>query len=100
STCVFYTLSLHDALPIFLEYLEEAYPSPALLPADAIARARVRAMGQMIACDIHPLNNLRVLRYLKHQLGVNDDARTQWYRHWVEDRKSTRLNSSHVSISY
>jgi len=67
-----------------LEYLEEAYPSPALLPADAIARARVRAMGQMIACDIHPLNNLRVLRYLKHQLGVNDDARTQWYRHWVE----------------
>jgi len=66
-----------------LEYLEEQYPSPALLPSSAAARARVRAIGQMIACDIHPLNNLRVLRYLKHTLGVADKARNQWYCHWV-----------------
>lgn len=66
-----------------LEYLEETHPEPALLPADAPGRARVRAIMQAIACDIHPLNNLRVLKYLKHELGVDDDGRNEWYRHWV-----------------
>lgn len=68
-----------------LEYLEETHPEPALLPRDPKARARVRAIAQTIACDIHPLNNLRVLRYLKHTLGVSEDAKNAWYRHWVED---------------
>ncbi|RTZ42561.1 maleylacetoacetate isomerase [Candidimonas sp. SYP-B2681] len=68
-----------------LEYLEETHPEPALLPADAKERARVRAIAQFIACDIHPLNNLRVLKYLKHELGVDEDAKNAWYRHWVED---------------
>lgn len=67
-----------------LEYLEETRPQPALLPADAQGRARVRAIAQLIACDIHPLNNLRVLRYLKHNLNVDDAARDEWYRHWVD----------------
>ena len=67
-----------------LEYLEEAHPQPALLPADAKGRARVRAIAQTIACDIHPLNNLRVLRYLKHDLNVDDASRDEWYRHWVK----------------
>lgn len=67
-----------------LEYLEEAYPLPALLPADAFGRARVRAISQTIACDIHPLNNLRVLKYLKHDLHISEQAKNTWYRHWVE----------------
>ena len=68
-----------------IEYLEETHPQPALLPADPIGRARVRALAQTIACDIHPLNNLRVLKYLKHELGVDEDAKAAWYRHWVEE---------------
>lgn len=67
-----------------LEYLEETRPEPALLPPDAQGRARVRAIAQTIACDIHPLNNLRVLKYLKHTLGVDEAAKDAWYRHWVE----------------
>jgi maleylpyruvate isomerase len=66
-----------------LEYLEETRPHPALLPTDPLGRARVRALAQLIACDIHPLNNLRVLRYLKRELGVGDEARDDWYRHWT-----------------
>lgn len=66
-----------------LEYLEETYPLPALLPSGAQDRARVRAIAQTIACDIHPLNNLRVLRYLKHELKADEEARNAWYRHWV-----------------
>lgn len=66
-----------------LEYLEETGPGPALLPADPQGRARVRAIAQTIACDIHPLNNLRVLRYLKQSLNVDDETRNEWYRHWV-----------------
>ncbi len=66
-----------------LEYLEETHPEPALLPAGARARARVRAIAQFIACDIHPLNNLRVLKYLKHTLEADEEARNAWYRHWV-----------------
>lgn len=66
-----------------IEYLEETHPAPALLPADALGRAHVRALAQMVACEIHPLNNLRVLKYLKHQLQVDDAAKDAWYRHWV-----------------
>lgn len=66
-----------------LEYLEETHPEPALLPADAAGRARVRAIAQTIACDIHPLNNLRVLKHLKRGLGVDEDAKNAWYKHWI-----------------
>jgi maleylacetoacetate isomerase/maleylpyruvate isomerase len=67
-----------------IEYLEETHPQPPLLPADAAGRARVRALALSIACEIHPLNNLRVLNYLTKTLGVSEDARNAWYRHWVE----------------
>ncbi|GIZ13275.1 maleylacetoacetate isomerase [Pseudomonas sp. NCCP-436] len=66
-----------------LEYLDEAYPEPALLPAAPWARAQVRSLALHIACDVHPLNNLRVLQYLSTQLSVDETARTDWYRHWV-----------------
>jgi maleylpyruvate isomerase len=68
-----------------LEYLEETHPDVPLLPVDPLGRARVRELAQMIACDIHPLNNLRVLRYLVHTLGVADEAKNEWYRHWVSE---------------
>lgn len=68
-----------------LEYLDETHPAPALLPADPGGRARVRAIAQTIACDIHPINNLRVLRYLVHTLGITPEQKTAWYRHWVMD---------------
>jgi len=74
--------SLGQSLAI-IEYLDEQYPGIALLPGDARGRARVRSIAQTIACDIHPLNNLRVLQYLKHTLAVGDQARDAWYRHWV-----------------
>jgi maleylacetoacetate isomerase len=67
-----------------LEYLDEVHPEPPLLPADPPGRARVRALAQDIACEIHPLNNLRVLRYLVRDLGVSDEAKNGWYCHWVE----------------
>ena len=67
-----------------IEYLDETHPLPPLLPADALGRARVRALAQDIACEIHPLNNLRVLRYLTHDLKVSEDDKNRWYRHWVE----------------
>ena len=66
-----------------MEYLDEVQPEPALLPADAIGRARVRALAQAIACDIHPVNNLRVLQYLSQQLGISAEQKDAWYRHWV-----------------
>lgn len=66
-----------------MEYLDEACPEPPLMPADALARARVRALMQIVACDIHPLDNLRVLKYLVHALGVSHEAKDMWYRHWV-----------------
>ena len=76
------TLVLSQSMAI-LEYLEDAYPAVALLPKDAIGRARVRELAQIVACDIHPLNNLRVLNYLVKHLGQSDDAKADWYRHWV-----------------
>ena len=66
-----------------MEYLDEVQPEPALLPADAIGRARVRALAQAIACDLHPVNNLRVLQYLSQQLGISAEQKDAWYRHWV-----------------
>ncbi len=66
-----------------LEYLEEKYPQPPLLPTSAEDRARVRSLAQLIACDIHPLNNRRVLVYLKRQLGLGQEQRHAWCKHWI-----------------
>jgi maleylacetoacetate isomerase/maleylpyruvate isomerase len=66
-----------------IEYLEELYPEPALLPHDPAGRAHVRALSQSIACEIHPLNNQRVLKYLVRELKIGDEAKNSWYRHWV-----------------
>lgn len=66
-----------------IEYLDEQYPEPSLLPGSAIDRAHIRALAQMVACDIHPLNNARVLQYLGSELKVDAEARNRWYRHWV-----------------
>lgn len=70
--------------PAILEYLEEAYPKPPLLPRDRVARARVRALAMAVGCDIHPLNNLRVLKYLTGEIGLSDPQMRQWYAHWVQ----------------
>jgi len=67
-----------------MEYLDETHPTPALLPPDAAGRARVRALSQAIACEIHPVNNLRILKYLSATLKVDEDTKNTWYRHWVE----------------
>ncbi|MFJ3048024.1 maleylacetoacetate isomerase [Herbaspirillum chlorophenolicum] len=67
-----------------LEYLEERFPMPSLLPGDPVQRAHIRELSLAIACEIHPLNNLRVLRYLKHQLGVDDDKKNEWIQHWIK----------------
>lgn len=74
-------LRLSQSMAI-IEYLDEKYPQPALLPADAAGRARVRALAQSIACEIHPLNNLRVLKYLTKEMQVQEDVKNTWYRHW------------------
>ena len=66
-----------------MEYLEELQPTPALLPTTPLARARVRALAQMVACEIHPLNNPRVLKYLTGTLHADEDAKNAWYHHWV-----------------
>lgn len=68
-----------------IEYLDETHPTPPLLPADPLGRARVRALAQSVACDIHPLNNLRVLKYLVRELKVTDEAKNGWYRHWCRE---------------
>jgi len=67
-----------------LEYLDERHPEPPLLPSDAAGRARVRAIASAIACDIHPLNNLRVLKYLVGELAASEAQKLTWYRHWTE----------------
>ena len=65
-----------------MEYLDDVQPAPALLPPDTLGKARVRALAQSIACEIHPLNNLRVLKYLSKELGVAEAAKNAWYAHW------------------
>ena len=93
----FRQLNPHSLLPVLedgehritqslaiIEYLDEVYPDPPLLPRGAAERARVRALAESVACEIHPLNNLRVLNYLSHELGVSSEAKTRWYQHWVE----------------
>ncbi len=68
-----------------LDYLEETHPEPPILPADPAGRAHVRALAQVIGCEIHPLNNLRVLKYLKGTLGLDQAAHDRWYCHWVTE---------------
>ncbi|MEO9190368.1 MAG: maleylacetoacetate isomerase, partial [Acetobacteraceae bacterium] len=68
-----------------IEWLEETHPTPPLLPRDPVACAHVRAIALTIACDIHPLNNLRVLRYLKDGMGLDQPARDGWYAHWIAE---------------
>lgn len=67
------------------EYLDEVHPQPAILPVDALARARVRELAQLVACDMHPLNNLRVLKYLVNKLGADEAEKLAWYRHWISE---------------
>ncbi|HUR89378.1 MAG TPA: maleylacetoacetate isomerase [Ramlibacter sp.] len=86
-----------------IEYLDETHPEPPLLPRDALGRQKVRALSQLIACEIHPLNNTRVLRYLTHDLKLDEEIRATWYRHWVRDgleayeRELARLPASRFS---
>ena len=68
-----------------IEYLDETTPDPPLLPRDALGRARVRMLAQMIACDIHPVNNLRVLTSLRNLFGASDQDVVNWFRHWVNE---------------
>jgi maleylacetoacetate isomerase len=74
---------IHQSLAI-LEYLEQVYPKCPLLPKEPISIAKVKSFCLEIACEIHPLNNLRVLKYLKADLGIDDIQKTQWYFHWLE----------------
>lgn len=75
---------LNQSLAI-IEYLDEKHANPALLPKESKALARVRSLSYLVACEIHPLNNLRVLQHLKRALGQNEDQINAWYRHWIGD---------------
>jgi maleylacetoacetate isomerase len=75
---------LNQSLAI-IEYLDEVHPNPALLPREAKAKARVRSLSELVACEIHPLNNLRVLQHLKRALGQSEEEVNAWYRHWIGD---------------
>lgn len=68
-----------------IEYLDETQPNPPLLPRDAAGRARVRSLSLLVACEIHPLNNLRTLQYLRSHLGQDEEGVKRWYRHWIQD---------------
>jgi len=68
-----------------IEYLDEVHPLPRLLPSDPVARAKVRALAQLVACDIHPLNNVGPLRYLKNEFGLDQARIDAWYHHWVKE---------------
>jgi maleylacetoacetate isomerase len=92
-------LVLTESLAI-LEYLEETHPEPPLLPASPAERARVRSLAQIVACDIHPINNLRVLGYLRSPCGLSEDAIRVWYNHWLKEGFSaleSRLSSERSS---
>ena len=101
--------SLTQSLAI-IEYLEEEHPLPPLLPREAAERAWVRAFALSIACDIHPINNLRVLKYLQ-AMGIDEPRRDEWYRHWVRegfgalesqlgDRPGTYCCGENVTLAY
>ena len=75
---------LNQSLAI-IEYLEETRPAPPLLPKDPLGRARVRSLALLVACEIHPLNNLRTLQHLRKQLGQDEEQIMSWYRHWIAD---------------
>ena len=77
-------LHLAQSLAI-IEYLDEIHPRPALLPGDVAEKARVRSLSLLIACEIHPLNNLRTLQYLKRELKLGEDQVNAWYRHWIAE---------------
>jgi maleylacetoacetate isomerase len=84
------TLELDDGTRLvqslaIIEWLDEKHPLPPLIPKDALARARVRALSYLVACEIHPLNNLRVLQHLKRALGQTQEQIDDWYRHWIAD---------------
>lgn len=93
---------LNQSLAI-VEYLEETHPEPALLPGSPSNRAHIRAIALAIACEIHPLNNPRVLKYLKNTFNVEEEARNEWYRHWVKlgfAALETRLAASPLTGAY
>jgi len=75
---------IHQSLAI-IEYLDETHPAKPLVPEDALGKARVRSLSYLIASEIHPLNNLRVLQHLKRALGQSEDQVNAWYRHWIAD---------------
>ena len=75
---------LNQSLSI-LEYLEDLFPQPAFFPTDLIKKALVRSIALTVACDIHPLNNLRVIQFLKTSVGCSDEAKDQWYAHWISE---------------
>ena len=77
--------SIYTQSLAMIEYLDEAYPQPPLLPKDMKERAYVRAISQIIGCDIHPLNNVRVLKYLRTQYGLTEQTTNDWYRHWIAE---------------
>ena len=84
------TLELDDGTRLsqslaIIEYLEEAHPAKPLIPRDVLGKARVRSLSYLIASEIHPVNNLRVLQHLKRALGQNEDQINTWYRHWIAD---------------
>ncbi len=95
-TAEFATLNPHQLVPVLkdgekiitqsiaiIEYLNEIYPSPALLPEDSFTKAKVRAFSLSIAADLHPLNNLRVLKYLTNTLHISEEEKNKWYQHWT-----------------
>ncbi len=83
-----------------MEYLEEAYPEPPMLPAALPARAYVRSISQIVSCDIHPLNNVRVLKYLEQRLSLGEDERMAWYAHWIgEGFRSLEAALRHEGLS-
>jgi maleylpyruvate isomerase len=99
----------HDGTTIaqslaIIEYLDETHPEPPLLPASPVDRARVRAMALAVACDMHPLNNLRVLNYLRSSLALDEDTVNAWYHHWIgegfrgleEDAKRSTGDGHHM----
>ena len=93
---------LNQSLAI-VEYLEETHPEPTLLPGSPSNRAHIRAIALAIACEIHPLNNPRVLKYLKNTFNVEEEARNDWYRHWVKlgfAALETRLSASPLTGAY